>query len=42
MSAQAAQLQRLITSLDGGATPAPAENVISRLVDIDVMLGGTP
>jgi hypothetical protein len=42
MSAQAAQLQRLITSLDGGAIPAPAENVISRLVDIDVMLGGTP
>jgi hypothetical protein len=42
MSAQAAQLQRLINSLDGGATPAPAENVISRLVDIDVMLGGTP
>jgi hypothetical protein len=37
-----AKMDRLIKSLDGGATPAPAENVISRLVDIDVMLGGTP
>jgi hypothetical protein len=31
VSAQSAQLQRLINSLDGGATPAPIGNVLSDL-----------
>jgi hypothetical protein len=46
MGAQAAQLddlvasvQRLVTSLDGGATPAPTTNVISELESINTLLG---
>lgn len=42
VGAQAAQLQRLINALDGGATPAPAGNVLSTLKEVDLMLGGTP
>jgi hypothetical protein len=46
MGAQAGQLDdllakidRLITSLDGGATPAPATNVISELQATNTLLG---
>ncbi|NTV62574.1 MAG: hypothetical protein HGA65_03425 [Oscillochloris sp.] len=39
ISAQAAQIQRLINAIDGGATPAPTANVVSELADIRTLLG---
>lgn len=36
------RVDRLITSLDGGATPAQAGNILTTLKEVDLMLGGTP